>query len=515
MRRWGVSTSVLALAACAQVPQPALTVADTPTRAQTPEGHYISWREHRIDDEGINGGVPIRGGDGLQMADIDGDGFADIVSVHEDSNHLRIAFGTADPDVWTSVTVAAGTEVAAIEDVAIGDLNGDGLLDLVAACEEAHLIYFQNPGDRTAAWPSLIPPITQGRGSWLRTFIADVDGDGNLDVLGANKGASDIIDPSLPSSARPTSLFLITGHPLEASSWREQVLSREVVPNTAMPVDIDGDGDLDVLTAARLHQSMTLLENTGARMSGGIYLTPHPIIITAGLDAPDGWKGTSSGFQTAFADLDGDGRLDLAVSVHETPSPVEGSPLTASLGWLKQPEQLDRPWAFHRIGDILPDVVIGIAMADLDGDGDLDAITGGYSGLNVMKGGYSGASRVHDEPNVTAASTVGRIAWFENTGNPASEWVRHDISRRVRGMYDGFITVDMDDDGDLDLVTTRGNSGKFDGVIWLEQVRSEEPRAAFVPARSSESRALPLPPNDWPETYESEMTFIAPNKVGK
>ena len=508
-----LATLALALTGCGQKPADELSVADTPTQAQTPEGQFISWREHRIDDEGVNGGVPIRGADGLQMADIDGDGRLDIVSVHEDSNHLRIAFATDDPDVWSSITIGEGAEVAAIEDVAIGDLNGDGWPDLVAACEEAHLIYFQNPGEtaRTERWERLIPPATQQRGSWLRAFIADVNGDGRMDVLGANKGAADIIDPSLPTAARPTSLFLIDGDPLDPASWREQVLSREVVPNTAMPVDVDTDGDVDVLAAARLHQTMTLLENTGTGDDGEIGVTPHPIEIAPGLEASAAWSATSNGFQTDFEDIDGDGRVDLAVAVRETPSLIEGSPLLGPLGWLKQPDSLDDPWLYHRIGDILPDVVIGIELADIDGDGDLDAITGGYSGLNVLLGGYSGASRDHDEPDVTPSSTVGRITWFENTGDLTAEWVRHDISRRVRGMYDGFIARDMDEDGDLDFVTTRGNSGEFDGVIWLEQVRTADPRPSFTPARETESEPLPLPPENWFETYESDMTFIAPN----
>ena len=69
----------------------------------------------------------------------------------------------------------------------------------------------------------------------------------------------------------------------------------------------------------------------------------------------------------------------------------------------------------------------------------------------------------------------------------------------------------MDEDGDLDFVTTRGNSGEFDGVIWLEQVRTADPRPSFTPARETESEPLPLPPENWFETYESDMTFIAPN----
>ena len=105
------AVAVCGCAAGTGLPAAPLTVADTPASARTPSGEYISWREHRIDDKDL-GGVAIRGGDGLQLADIDRDGFPDIVSVHEDSNHLRIAFGSADPDRWVLATVASGDIVA-------------------------------------------------------------------------------------------------------------------------------------------------------------------------------------------------------------------------------------------------------------------------------------------------------------------------------------------------------------------------------------------------------------------
>ncbi len=40
-------------------------------------------------------------------------------------------------------------------------------------------------------------------------------------------------------------------------------------------------------------------------------------------------------------------------------------------------------------------------------------------------------------------------------------------------MFDKFIPQDMDGDGDIDFATTRGNSSIYDGVLWLEQVRTE------------------------------------------
>ena len=79
-------------------------------------------------------------------------------------------------------------------------------------------------------------------------------------------------------------------------------------------------------------------------------------------------------------------------------------------------------------------------------------------------------------------------------------------------MYDQFIARDMDGDGDIDLVGTRGNSGRFDGVFWLEQVQSKTAHRSFTPARPRDSRALPLPPADWFDRYDEANTLVAPNK---
>jgi hypothetical protein len=50
--------------------------------------------------------------------------------------------------------------------------------------------------------------------------------------------------------------------------------------------------------------------------------------------------------------------------------------------------------------------------------------------------------------------------------------------------------ADLDQDGNLDFVTTRGNSSPYDGVLWLEQVRSEVPLPSFQQAREADSPEL-------------------------
>ncbi len=490
-----------------------VTVADTPAAARTVLGDFISWREHRIDDQGVNGGVAIRGGDGIAIGDIDRDGLEDLVTAHEDSNHIRVAFSSDIAKEWTLRTIANGALAGAVEDVALVDLNDDGYLDVVAACENAHLLYLQNPGKhaRAGEWRALVPDFSLGRGSWLRVFAADIDGDGRAELTAANKGTADIVRLDAGDVDNgATSLIRVLGDPLISANWQETVLFQEGVPNTALPVDIDGDGDADVIAAKRVRQQVVIIENQGVSDQGELETQLRPVRILPGFDVPVGWRALTNAFHADTADFNNDGRLDLLVNVLELAQ--DPAFRHAGLGWLMQGETLDAPWVLHRIGNILPDWVIGIHVTDIDGDGDKDVVTGGYSGINIIDGAYSGASRDVDDPTVTSASSVGRIAWFENRGTGDNKWTRHDISRRTRGMYDMFVSRDVDGDGDIDLISTRGNSGQYDGVFWLEQVRTKVPTSSFTPARAVESRALPLPPANWLDLYDRKKTYIAPNK---
>ena len=455
-----------------------LTVADTPTKARTPDGLYISWKEHLIDDEQVSGGVVLRGGDGLKMADLDGDGHLDIVSVHEDNHHIRLAFGSDDPDEWELVTLAEGlAEAGAAEDIAVADANGDGHLDLVVACELAHLIYFQNPGDKKAVrsgkWPRVIPDIANNRGSYIRVFFVDLDGDGKPEVTAPNKGeqrpgVGGLADKEFP--LKEISWFKLPNDPLDGKGWKEHVLTRVKIPINTEPVDMDGDGDWDLLGGSRGEARTFWFENLGGTP---LKFREHAMDVSGRHEPQRPGGKRLTGMNVVFNDLNKDGRLD--VILQETPTLVV---------WLEQPDDFSKPWVIHEIGDIAPDSTTGLALADINGDGRLD----------VMTGGYSQNPRDHDGEEIDASSRTGRLAWFEQPEDVSRPWTRHDISRRKRGMYDDFIPRDMDGDGDVDFVTTRGNSANFDGVLWLEQVRTEQAVKSFQPARERESAHLPLPP---------------------
>lgn len=450
-------------------------VGDTATRARSNSGAYISWREHIIDDP-ASAGFALSGSDGLVMGDIDKDGFEDIVSVHESdeeydsaqynpdfvpppAGHVRIAFGSSDPDNWENITIAEGADAPAPEDAVIVDLNLDGYPDVVAAAELSHLIYLQNPGAnaRTAVWPRLILPMTQGRGSYIRVFAADFDGDGIAEITAPNKGAQ---RPGPPDYARstPIELYRLNGDPLSGNSWQQQVLGRYSVPQNAEPVDLDGDGDMDIVVGTRGEGRLIWFENTG---TGGLDFKEHAIGINGARLA---------GFNLEYVDLNGDGRLDIVGA--------SGN----GLSWIEQPQRIDDAWNAYFIGTFSPDSMTGMETADIDGDGDID----------LMAGSYSRGSRTGDG-DVDKNDPLGRLGWFENPGDAKNDWTRHDISRRKRGMFDKFIARDLDGDGDMDFLATRGNSAPYDGVFWLEQLRTDAPVAAFQPARAQESEEMPLP----------------------
>ncbi len=447
-------------------------VGDALTMAVTSNGQYISWREHIIDDEAI-GGVPLRGGDGLVMADLDLDGWPDIVSVHESDTeydgvadgHIRIAFGTDDPDQWGLITLVEGPEAGAAEDVAVADVNGDGYPDIIAACELAHLIYLQNPGKdaRTSRWQRIIPPVVRDRGSYIRVFFADFNMDGRPEVVAANKGAQS--PDAQTTQLNAISWFEISGDPLDASSWIEHELTRVRIPINSRPVDLDGDGDLDVVGGSRGERRIMWFENTG---EADIRFVEHRIEI-------DDSSVKATGFNLDFVDLSGDDRLDIVLGTG-TPRP------RTSLMWLEQPPDADEVWRSHGIGTTAPDHVTGFAVTDINEDGNPDVVVGSYSrGPRDIDG------------DVTRYDPLGRLAWFEHPGDPSATWIRHDISRRKRGMFDKFLSRDMDGDGDIDFVGTRGNSVPHDGVFWLEQVRNAEPGPSFSRANEVDSEEMPLP----------------------
>ena len=424
----------------------------------------IAWTEHIIDDP-LLGPNDLAGSDGLEVADLDKDGYLDIVSVHEldteygiPKGYVRIAWGSKDPFKWELTTLASGLEAPSAEDVDIEDADGDGWPDIIVACELAHLIYFKNPttNHRSVKWDRTIPEVSLNRGSYIRVFFADFNQDGKVEVVAANKGGEnpEIIDAPLNN----ISIYQLPKEPLEGSKWKELVLTQVRIPINSQPLDLDQDGDIDIVVGSRGERRILWLENKGE-----FKFIEHNINFSSDLETGS-WI---TGFNMDYADLNNDGRLDIISSVW--PSSVYA---------LFQPVNHDEEWNIEKIGSIAPDLLVSVSLADIDGDGDKD----------IFSGSYSMGSRDKDDVN-NLNNAFGSVVWFENKNN---SWKKNNILRRKRGMYDKWIPLDLDGDSDIDFIGTRGNSQPYDGVFWLEQIRFEDTNMVFKAARSIDSESVPF-----------------------
>ena len=100
--------------------------------------------------------------------------------------------------------------------------------------------------------------MTEDRGSYIRVFTADFDQDGRPEVVAPNKGAQ---NPDRNTTEKnPISWFDVTADPL-SGSWVEHELTRVIWPINSQTVDLDGDGDMDVVGGSTGERRILWFEN--------------------------------------------------------------------------------------------------------------------------------------------------------------------------------------------------------------------------------------------------------------
>jgi len=181
----------------------------------------------------------------LSCGDIDSDGDMDLL--------LGTRWLRNDGGSWS---------VEMVHDVAdapdrnrLADMDGDGRLDAVVGFEaisvQGKLAWYQQPATLTEAWPEqviaadVVGPMSVG--------VADLDGDGDADVV---VGEHDL---SSPDTAR---LLIYENLDGSGTSWQRHLIHQgDEHHDGAELVDIDGDGDLDVLSIGWGHDRVLLYEN--------------------------------------------------------------------------------------------------------------------------------------------------------------------------------------------------------------------------------------------------------------
>ena len=220
----------------------------------------------------------------LALGDMDGDGDLDVVVTHHRydlARSLTMFLNDGDGAFPEFRGFDAGFET---ERIALGDLDGDGDLDVVVESDLNRVYSFFNAGNATLYGRREI----QGGLLTVALALGDIDGDGDLDLARGTFGG---LDPNNLRVHRNDGL---------GNFVTEEVYESSGAPHGVAFADLDGDGDLDLA-----HANESGVVRIRVRLNAGDGTFP----IAVDYENPG-----ASAADCGFADLDADGDQDLIVA---------------------------------------------------------------------------------------------------------------------------------------------------------------------------------------------------------
>ncbi len=381
-------------------------------------------------------------------SDIDNDGNVDVLFNSSEDNTLFWAknldgegnFG-AQQVIWNGTSILGAFYAT--------DIDDDGFVDVVSGLTNGNIAWFKNSdGLGNFDAPQTIANNTGGAQS---IFPSDIDGDGNSDLVIAE------INENLINWYQNTNGQGNFGGPQPLTYSANS-------PAVIYSVDIDGDNDLDVISASRLDKKINWYENLDGQ---GDFSLPRTIFTY-----------DYSAVSVFSSDFDGDGDMDIVASgdsgelISFVNSDGEGNFIIQ--------QTLTNDLEIDRI----------VFAADLDNDGlnDVISISAGNNKVSWFKSidsGFFGTEQIISDSmffvsSVDSADMDGdndldiivssvlndRVSWFENTngqGNFSSEII---ISNSINAPASIRVS-DIDGDDDLDIVTVTSEENK---IYWFQNM---------------------------------------------
>lgn len=349
-----------------------------------------------------------------------------------------LVLGCAEPAPWfRDVTSASGVAVGHVPQggalpllrasgFAVGDLDGDGRHDLIVAPGGAPPRVYRNRGGLRFEDATAASGLDPGPG-WTGAALADLDGDGDLDLL----LSSDAARPD----GRNLRWFEARGGFVEGAGLEVRGAVTQV-----LPLDLDGDGALDLYVACAGF-------DLGARMEDRLFLRRGGGFVDASAALPAGRRGFT--WAAAALDADRDGDLDLWIG-NDTFVVDPGTRPGAQPFLDVAPDQLLENGGLEggvpRLRDVMaasgaaePRATMGVLAADFTGDGIDDVFVSDYGRDELWAGRGDGT---FEDRTAALGLEATHVAGCATDACLLVSW--------------GAALEDLDQDGRRDLVVLRG-----------------------------------------------------------